>query len=105
MKNYTQQLLLRFHHQISSKPCHAPHMHQVPTYGNKVQHAPAPYQTPTLNIERTKRTQVITGALLHYARAVDNKLLVALGTIATQTHSPTKFTANETDYLLDYVAT
>ena len=33
------------------------------------------------------------------------KLLVALGTIAMQTHSPTKFTSDKVDHLLDYVAT
>ena len=40
-----------------------------------------------------------------YAQDVDNKLLVALGTIAMKTHSPTKFTSNEADFLLEYVVT
>ena len=33
---------------------------------------------------------MIVEALLYYARAVDNTLLVALGSIATQTYSPTQ---------------
>ena len=104
MKKYIQQLLLRFHHQTPSKPCHAPHVHQVTTYGTKVQHEPAPDQTPTLNSEQIKWMQAIVRVLLYYARAVDNKLLVSLGTIAAQTHTPTKFTANEIYHLMDYVA-
>ena len=35
---------------------------------------------------------------------VDNILLVALGTIAMETHSPAKFISNEVDHLLDCTA-
>ena len=42
---------------------------------------------------------------MHYGRAADNKILVALGSIATQAHPPTKKTASLVHHLLDYVAT
>ena len=55
--------------------------------------------------EQTKRVQAILGSLLNYARVVDNILLVILGAIAIKTRSPVKFTSDEVDHLLDYVAT
>ena len=40
--------------------------------------------SPVLDPGGIKRIQAIIGALLYYARAVDNKLLVALSTLGTQ---------------------
>jgi len=48
---------------------------------------------------------MIVGALLYYVRAVDNKLLVALGSIVIQTHSPTQATQDSINQLLYYVST
>ena len=48
---------------------------------------------------------MIVGALLYYIQAVDNKLLVALDSIATQTHSPTQTTQDSINQLLHYVST
>ena len=45
------------------------------------------------------------GALLYYARAVDNKLLVALNAIGTQQAAATEATDAAVSQLLDYVAT
>ncbi len=44
-------------------------------------------------------------ALLYYARAVDNKLLLALGTIAARQSYATVATEKAAHLLLDYVAT
>ena len=48
---------------------------------------------------------MIVGALLYYAWAVDNKLLVALGSIVTQTHLPTQTTQDSINQQLYYVST
>ena len=48
---------------------------------------------------------MIVGSLLYYARAVNNKLLFPLGTIAEQQSSATTITNQEVGQLLDYVAT
>ncbi len=45
------------------------------------------------------------GSLLYYVRAVDNKLLVALSTIAAHQAKATVATEQAVDLLLDYVAT
>ena len=48
----------------------------------------SPDQSVSFTTEETKRIQAVTGALLCHARAVDNKMLVALVTIVIQDHSP-----------------
>ena len=52
-----------------------------------------------------KRVQDIVGALLYYARAFDNKLLVALSTIGGQQAADTEKTNEAINQLLDYCAT
>ena len=53
--------------------------------------------------EQTK-LQALTGALLYYTRAVDNKILVALGTIATKTRASANKTKSLMIHLLNYVS-
>ena len=104
MENYITTVLQRFRHESPSKPTHSPH-HNKPAYGVTIQHAPEPDTSNHLSPEETTTMQTITGCLLHYDRAVDNKLLVALGSITTQTHSPTQKTLGIITHLLNYVCT
>jgi hypothetical protein len=54
----------------------------------------------------THRIQEIVGSLLYYAQAVDNKLLVALSTIAScQSYAAVVAAGQAVHLLLDYVAT
>ena len=105
MKNYIVKVLQHFQHKPASKPTHSPHPHNEPTYGKTIQYAPATDKLPLLSSDDKTKLQAITGALLYYAQAVDNKILVALGSIATQTHAPTKKTADIVNHLLNYLAT
>ena len=84
MHNCIDKLMQRFQHKAPNKPTHSPHPHQKPSCGSKQQFAPTPYNFPAASEQTKTKLQAITGALLHYARAVDNKLLVALGSIATK---------------------
>ena len=52
-----------------------------------------------------KRAQEIIGGILYYARAVNNKLLVALSEIGSQQEDTTKRTNDAITKLLNYVAT
>ena len=52
--------------------------------------------------EGQKYIQAVTGTLLHYSRAVDPTMLVALNAIATQQASPTQKTMERVKQLLDY---
>eukprot|EP00804_Cyclotella_cryptica_P003921 CCRYP_016106-RA/>CCRYP_016106-RA protein AED:0.11 eAED:0.25 QI:0/0/0/1/0.2/0.16/6/0/1395 len=87
------------------KPQHAPHKHREIIYGAKEQLLPDNDTSPPLDAAGIKRIQGIVGSLLYYARAVDNKLLVALSTISSQQTAATQNTAAAVHQLLDYVAT
>ena len=90
---------------MSLKPQLSPHKHREIQYGAKIQTAIDVDTSPTLDAKGIKRVQQIVGALLYYARAVDNKLLVALNAIGMQQLAATEETDKAISQLLDYVAT
>ena len=49
MKNYAQELLIKFNHTKPNKPCHSPHANKIPKCGAKVQCANTPDESPELN--------------------------------------------------------
>ena len=87
------------------KPQLSPHKHREIQYGAKIQTAIDVDTSPPLDTKGIKRVQQIVGALLYYARAVDNKLLVALNAIGMQQSAATEETDKAISQLLDYVAT
>jgi hypothetical protein len=58
-----------------------------------------------LNASCICRIQEIVGLHLYYARAVDNKLLIALSAIAARQAKATVATEQAVGLLLDYIAT
>jgi hypothetical protein len=58
-----------------------------------------------LGVHQKHRIQEIVGSLLYYARAVDNKLLVALSTIAASQSCATVATDQAVHLLIEHVAT
>jgi hypothetical protein len=105
MNDYINKLLLKYGHQKPSKPQQSPHKHRDIVYGAKQQLIPDDDTSPPLTAAGIKRIQGIVGSLLYYARAVDNKLLVALSAISSQQAKATENTAQAANQLLDYVAT
>jgi len=102
---YIKCTLLRFSH---SKPMHIKHsLHawQKPKYGTKVQFADLPSISPCLDAMDTKCIQEIVGVLLYYVHAIDNTLLTALDTIATQQAKSSQATMEVITQLLNYCAT
>jgi hypothetical protein len=63
-----------------------------------------PY-SPPLSTEGVKRIQGISGALLYYVCAVDNKLLATLSTLSSQQATATEATNVAMNQLLDFLAT
>mgnify|MGYP000691396941 CR=1 FL=1 len=61
--------------------------------------------SPPLDSPASTRIREIVGVFLYYARAIDNTMLVALGTIALQQASATESTAHAYIDLLNYAAT
>ena len=105
MKDYIHKLLLKFDHPLPSKPQHSPHRCRPINYGAKVQMSPEEDKSPMLDPAGIKRIQAIIGALLYYARAVDNKLLCALSALGSQQAAATVATEADCNWLLDYCAT
>ena len=66
---------------------------------------PRTRQLSFLSLADTTKLQVIVGILLHYACAIDDKTLVALGSISTQTYATKKKTFSLITHLLNYVST
>jgi hypothetical protein len=105
MNGYITDVLLKYGHTPPAKPQHSPHQHRDIVYGAKEQLVPDNDTSPLLNNAGVKRIQGIAGSLLYYARAVDNKLLVALSAISSQQAKATEATAKAANQLLDYVST
>jgi hypothetical protein len=103
MPGYVAKALLRFHHVVATRPQHSPHAWQAPAYGVATQLTAPNDDSPLLNAEGVTRIQEIIGVLLYYARAVDNTLLVALGSLASAPKS--EATAEAIVQLLNYCAT
>lgn len=104
MPGYIARALLRFKHPKPSRPQYSPHAWNAPSYGAKTQYAKQDL-SPALDMTNKQRVQEILGTLLYYARAVDNTMLPAIGTLATQQAAPTEKTMAAITHLLNYCAT
>ncbi len=105
MPGYIENLLRKFKHPIPRKRRLSPYKCLPIVYGATNQLTPLEDSSEPLSNERKLRIQEIVGSLLYYARAVDNKLLVALSAIAARQASATVATEQSVNLLLDYVAT
>ena len=103
MPGYVERALQRFSHTRDvNQPSNSPHQYQLPAYGKKIQYADPPDASPMLDAKTKTRIQGIIGVFLYYARAVDNTMLPALGTLATQQAAPTQRTMNAVIQFLNY---
>ena len=105
MDGYITNVLLKYGHPSPKKPQLSPHKHREVIYGAKEQLAPKDDTTLPLDSQGTKRVQVIVGAFLYYAPAVDNKLLLSLSDIVSQQAAATQRTNEAINQFLDYCAT
>ena len=83
MPHYIHKSLHKFQHPLPTKPQHAPHSWNQPVYGATQQYATGEDESPKLTPPHIKRVQEIAGALLYYALAIDNTMLVVLGGLAS----------------------
>ena len=61
-------------------------------YGAKSQYTTDKDDSPVFSSAEKKLIQEVTGTFLYYARAIDDTMLLALGSIATQQAAPTENT-------------
>ena len=99
---YILAALHKFQHPTIQLPQHSPCHWNQPKYGAPTQLAPNVYNSSPLPPEGIQGLQQITGTLLYYVRAIDTKLLVALGTIGSAQSKCTVVTAKENFQLLNY---
>ncbi len=104
MPGYVSKALLRFNHKNPEKIQNSPHPHIIPAYGTKIQYANQPDDSPKLDKEGTKYIQQVAGTLLNYGQAVDNTILPALSSIASEQAAPMEQTMAKVKQLLDYCA-
>jgi hypothetical protein len=83
-------------HQLS------PHKHPEIIFCQTTQLTHVNPYSPPLSAEGVKRIQGIIGALLYYARSVDNKLLATLSTLSSQQATATEAIDAAMNQLLDY---
>ena len=81
MDGYIDKLLIKYNHTIPTNTQLSPHHHREIVYGAKEQLTQEEDTSPALDAAGIKGVRAIVGALLYYARAVDNKLLVELSTM------------------------
>jgi hypothetical protein len=105
MPGYVANALHKFMHSPPDRPQHSPHAWTPPNYGATIQYANDSDNSPPLDSAELTRLQTIVGTFLYYARAVDNTMLVALGSLASQQNHGTEATTIAITQLLNYAAT
>ena len=105
MDDYIQELRQKYDHPNPKKPQLSPHAHIPIDYGEYQQIATPEDTHKPLDTKGVKQVQGIVGVLQYVARAVNNKLLVAISTIVSQQVTATANTNTEITQMLDYVAT
>eukprot|EP00804_Cyclotella_cryptica_P003424 CCRYP_018562-RB/>CCRYP_018562-RB protein AED:0.41 eAED:0.41 QI:0/-1/0/1/-1/0/1/0/354 len=104
MPRYIDNVLQRFQHPIPSSPQNAPYKPFPKKYGTAAQEPLPKDASGPLDNAGQKRIQQVVGALLYYARAVDNTILLSLSAIASDQAHPTQLTHQRCQQLLDYCA-
>jgi hypothetical protein len=95
----------RYKHPMPTKHQLSPRKNWKIVFGQTTQLTHINPYSPPLSTEGMKRIQGIIGALLYYARAVDNKLLATLSALSSQQATATKATNVTMNQLFDYLAT
>ena len=105
MQIYIAKILFKVGHKPPVKKQISPHRCREITYDIKVQQAPEEYSPPSLYEKVVLQVQRIVVALLYYARALNNKLIVSISVIGTKQDSTTEKMLKSINQLLDYCAT
>ena len=99
MPKYVTKALHKFKNSLQkflpeNKPEYSTHKHVETNYGQKVQYAEPADNTPILDSE-INLIQKIVGTFLYYGIVVDNTIMVALSTIASEQSAATSNTAKK----------
>ena len=86
MPNYVQHALHRLQHSLPTLLQHAPHSHNKPVYGQRIQFDESQDDSREVLLSASAKTliQRIIGIFLYYEIALGLTMLVALGTLAAE---------------------
>ena len=104
MPGYINNLVIKFKHPCPHKPQFSPYKCLPISYGAKTQLTPESDTSELLDDSCKHRIQKIVGSLLYYARAVDNKLLIALSAVTARQAQATVAMEQAVHLLLEYDA-
>ena len=100
MPGYVQSSLLKFQSKATKKPQDALHRWNQPTYGANTHY----YDTDNADLvdaQSTLYVQQVCGTFLYYTIAVDQRMWVALNTIATAQARATTTNMGDISWLLN----
>jgi hypothetical protein len=105
MPGYIKAALVQFQHKLLKKR-HSPFQSSPIQYGAKAQYATTASTAEPVDAKTKKFIQQVCGKFLFLGRAVDSTLLLCpISAIASQSAAPTRDTLDQTNDLLDYLAT
>ena len=96
--------LHKFQHSPLTFKQQAPYSWIPKLYGKQTQLVNEPNLSPPLSNHITTRIQQIVGKFLYHARAIDDRILVALNSISTIQSKLTEDTLRKVNHLFDYLA-
>jgi hypothetical protein len=105
MPKHVPDAIHKFQHPMPKQPQDSPHPCNAPQYGVKVQKPEPIDSSPPASAEDKKYIEQVIGTLNYYARSIDNTMLVALSSIATEQANPTKDMLAQTKQLQHYATT
>ena len=83
MPDYIPTELHHFKHPVNCPPKYTPSKFISPIYGKKFQYIKEDNNSPILLPSEIKQTQSVVGTLMYYGLALENKMLVHLGDLAS----------------------
>jgi hypothetical protein len=105
MPGYSEKALQKFTHSKPTRAQYAPSKWTPIIYGAPVQYTDPEDTSLPLDTDGITKLQQIIGTLLYYSRAVNNTMLVALGTLASAQSQATTQIMEAAISLLNYAAT
>lgn len=105
MPGYVEAALLRFQHPHPKRRQDSPQLWIPPDYGATTDWAPLEDTSAPMSPANVLRLQQVVGTFLYYARAVDETMRVALGSLATSHLTGATVAEKALLMFLDYAAT
>jgi hypothetical protein len=104
MKPYLDKSLRQFDNVVPTKHQHSLYPHVEPKYGAKQRFVEYNESEPAGDDEK-KNIQKVNGKFIRYGSGVDSTILIPLSAIAAKQSNPTVYTTQQSQQLLDYLAT